>query len=401
MAKRKSKTKNIKINNKPLWVILILIASGIAYVIFLSGTETFTENIKISNHNPNSVKSINKPEKHINIEKNIKQKEIQKKQEENKQDIPKKEDLTNLRKNKEDNEKISKVLEAFDRTINELKINPTENKKNKDTIELTEDDTVKKSQNSVKATSNKDATVNQKNSKLEDISPSTTTKSEDMTEKKDKVELIPVSPIAKPVKTAFNGKELSAISSKNKIALTFDAGSSPVPTSSILKTLKEKNVTATFFLTGEWISKNPELTRQIIASGNEIGNHSFSHKDFKKLSKSQIIKELDDTNAQLNKTAGMNCVPFFRAPYGSRNQEIINIVFSKGYTHIYWAVDSWDSVKKDITASEIYSRVTTFGKAGDIILLHCGSNATAMALPKVIDKFKSDGIIPSKISNML
>ena len=398
MAKRKSKNaKKLKINNKPLWVILILIVSGIAYAIFLSGVKTSTENIKISNHS--SVKSLNETEKYTNTPKNIKSEETAKKQKE--ENIPKKDNNTHLAKNKENNEKISKVLEAFDRKMNELKSNPTENKKNRDTIELTEDDTIKKSQNSTKNINNKKSNANQENLKPEEAFSLAKTKSEDIIEKKDKIELISVPPIKKPAKTAFNGKELSAISSKNKIALTFDAGSSPVPTNSILKTLKEKNVTATFFLTGEWISKNPELTRQIIANGNEIGNHSFDHKDFKKLSKSQIIKELDDTNAELNKTAGINCVPFFRAPYGSRNQEIINIVSSKGYTHIYWSVDSWDSVKKDITASEIYSRVTTLGNAGDIVLLHCGSNATATALPKIIDKFKSDGIIPSKISNML
>ncbi|MGB9588511.1 MAG: polysaccharide deacetylase family protein, partial [Armatimonadota bacterium] len=60
----------------------------------------------------------------------------------------------------------------------------------------------------------------------------------------------------------------------SKIALTFDAGADARPVKSILETLSRYNIHCTFFLTGEWIERNPKLTQQIALAGHEIGNHT-------------------------------------------------------------------------------------------------------------------------------
>ena len=88
------------------------------------------------------------------------------------------------------------------------------------------------------------------------------------------------------------------------VALTLDAGASAEPVPQILATLREHGVKITFFLTGKWIEDNPELTRQIVADGHEIANHSFTHPDMRNLSDEAIRTELGDTEALLAETAG-------------------------------------------------------------------------------------------------
>ena len=54
--------------------------------------------------------------------------------------------------------------------------------------------------------------------------------------------------------------------------------------SDMLATLKKHHVSATFFLEGRWVQKNPELAKMIADAGHEVGNHSFTHPDMKNLS---------------------------------------------------------------------------------------------------------------------
>ena len=65
--------------------------------------------------------------------------------------------------------------------------------------------------------------------------------------------------------------------SEHRVALTFDDGPDPLWTPKILDILKQENVKATFFIVGENGQTNPDLVKRIVADGQEIGNHSFTH----------------------------------------------------------------------------------------------------------------------------
>ena len=82
-----------------------------------------------------------------------------------------------------------------------------------------------------------------------------------------------------------------------KVALTFDAGASPAPTPAILKASSAAGVHVTFFLTGKFCEKNGALVKQIHDEGNEIGNHTCSHKDMRKLSDAEMADELTEWTA--------------------------------------------------------------------------------------------------------
>jgi peptidoglycan/xylan/chitin deacetylase (PgdA/CDA1 family) len=189
------------------------------------------------------------------------------------------------------------------------------------------------------------------------------------------------------------------------VALTLDAGADAAPVPAMLKTLRERNVTITFFLTGKWISDNPELARQIVADGHEIANHSYTHPDMRKLSDAALLQELRDTEALLKETTGATSRPFFRPPFGAYDERVLRLVVGEGYLPVYWTLDSLDSVGEPKTADFLFERVTAKLSAeklrGAIILAHCGSQPTAEALPRILDRFAEMGFQVKKVSEVL
>ena len=80
--------------------------------------------------------------------------------------------------------------------------------------------------------------------------------------------------------------------SGGKIALTFDDGPHPVHTDEILELLEEYNICATFFVIGSNAERFPDIVKRTIMNGNEIGNHTYNHKNLKKLNDYSMYSEL-------------------------------------------------------------------------------------------------------------
>jgi len=175
------------------------------------------------------------------------------------------------------------------------------------------------------------------------------------------------------------------------VALTFDAGSSAEPVPQILRALAERGLHCTFFLTGQWIERYPDSARQIAEAGHELGNHSWSHPAFTSLSDEQIREQLRRTEGIARRVCGRSTKPLFRPPFGARDERVRSVVAEEGYLTIYWTVDSWDSVKKDITPQMITDRVMRRIRPGAIVLMHCGSEATARALPQLLNALDAQG----------
>ncbi len=189
------------------------------------------------------------------------------------------------------------------------------------------------------------------------------------------------------------------------VALTLDAGAGAEPTAKILDTLRARGVRITFFLTGKWIRENPDLTRQIVADGHEVANHTTNHPDLRKLDDQAIRSELADTEAAMYEIAGVSSKPYFRPPFGAYDEHVLQIVQSAGYLPIYWTLDSLDSVGEPKTAEFLLERVTTKLSPdqlrGAIILAHCGNPSTADALPAILDHFSAMGFEVRKLSEVL
>ncbi|NUP48005.1 MAG: polysaccharide deacetylase family protein [Catenulispora sp.] len=182
------------------------------------------------------------------------------------------------------------------------------------------------------------------------------------------------------------------------VALTFDAGANADAVPSILATLHRYGVTATFFLTGDFVRHFPDVARQI-AAGQRIGNHSVDHPYFTKLTGTQITAELTGARQQIQSTTGDDPRPLFRFPYGDRDTRTIAAVNAAGYVPVRWTVDTlgWEGTAGGITAQTVHDRALNALRPGEIVLMHCGSNPTdhstldADALGGVIQAIKDRG----------
>lgn len=150
---------------------------------------------------------------------------------------------------------------------------------------------------------------------------------------------------------------------------------------SILKTLKEYDVKATFFIVGDWAEKHPEALRKIHESGHETGGHSYNHKDYAKLSATEIEEDIKKCDSAIEAVTGVKPT-LYRVPSGSYNDNAISTLEKNGKTVIQWSCDSIDY--NDASAADIYARSSKL-EAGGILLLHNGTKNTAAALPRILD----------------
>lgn len=183
----------------------------------------------------------------------------------------------------------------------------------------------------------------------------------------------------------------------NKISISFDAAWGGDKTLGILDLLDEYNIKTTFFLVDIWTQKYPELVKEIVARGHEIGNHSTSHPQMSKLNETQIAKELNTQADNVLAIAGVRPV-LFRPPYGDYNNRVITTARAQGFVPIQWSVDSLDW--KNRGAQEIITRATKV-KSGDIVLFHNDSQYILDALPAVLQYYAENGYNVVPISEIL
>ncbi|GAB6989862.1 polysaccharide deacetylase family protein [Paenibacillus pini] len=125
------------------------------------------------------------------------------------------------------------------------------------------------------------------------------------------------------------------------VALTFDDGPHPKVTPRVLRTLKEFNIKATFFMLGVQVEYYPDVAKKVAEAGHEIGNHSKSHPNLAKMSMSEIRKQIIKSSDQIEAATGEKPT-LFRPPYGAINDAIKKITKEQKTPIILWSVDSLD-----------------------------------------------------------
>lgn len=170
-----------------------------------------------------------------------------------------------------------------------------------------------------------------------------------------------------------------------KIALTFDDGPHPYYTQQLLKGLKERNVKATFFITGQNVEAYPEIVKEIYAEGHLIGNHTYSHIQLTSKNEESFKQEIVRTNEAIKEVTGQDTI-YVRPPYGSWNKE-----FEKELNMfpVLWTVDPLDWCSSD--ASRIVRSVCSKAKENDIILMHDQYKTTVTAALKIVDELTQKG----------
>jgi peptidoglycan/xylan/chitin deacetylase (PgdA/CDA1 family) len=254
-----------------------------------------------------------------------------------------------------------------------------------------------------------------------------------------------VAPPVKPVKVARKDPPLISRPEDDlsrghpgtgTVAITFDGGSYSNAAGRILDVLADRDLKATFFLTGDFIKRYPEVTRRIAGEGHEVGNHMYSHlhlttygKNYRQETLSGVNKELVHKELLRNQKAfedltGKKMVRLWRAPYGEQNDQIRQWALKAGYRHVSWTYDpktrksldslDWVSDRDSalyLSSDQIVEKIISFdsdtemGLAGGIVLLHLGSERDSdpfhPRLGELIDKLQEKGYKIGSITQML
>jgi peptidoglycan/xylan/chitin deacetylase (PgdA/CDA1 family) len=203
-------------------------------------------------------------------------------------------------------------------------------------------------------------------------------------------------PVSSPVKPATYAQ---ARVDQPYIAMTFDDGPSAENTPRLLEMLKQRNIKATFFLIGQNAAANPDLVRRILADGNEIGNHSWTHPQLSKLSDDRVTTEITKTQDAIKEASGFTPT-ILRPPYGAitpRQREWIENRF--GLNIILWSVDPFDWKRPG--ASVITQRILSQAHPGSIILSHDIHKQTIDAMPATLDGLIAKGYKFATVSQLI
>lgn len=170
-----------------------------------------------------------------------------------------------------------------------------------------------------------------------------------------------------------------------KIAITFDDGPHPCYTEQLLDGLKERNVVATFFVTGYHAELHPDVIKRMQEEGHLVGNHTYSHIQLTGGNRETFREELIRTNEIIQGITGME-VEYVRPPYGSWDksfEEELNMI------PVLWTVDPQDWCSSNV--SNITQRIVKKASENDIILMHDYYDTSVTAALNAIDELLKEG----------
>jgi len=186
--------------------------------------------------------------------------------------------------------------------------------------------------------------------------------------------------------------------SEKVISFSFDAAWGNEDTGQLIEIMDKYKIKTTFFVVGSWVDKYPESVKQLADAGHEIMNHSNSHPHMTQISVEKMKEEVNKCDEKIKAITGVKPT-LFRAPYGDYNNAVVQAMRETGHFTIQWDVDSLDW--KDLSATEIASRVTSKVKPGSIVLFHNAALHTPEALPIIIETLQQDGYKIVPISELI
>lgn len=178
---------------------------------------------------------------------------------------------------------------------------------------------------------------------------------------------------------------------KGKVYLTFDEGYENGYTPKILDVLKEKGVSAVFFVTLSYAKAEPELIQRMIDEGHVVGNHSARHPNMTQISMEEMYAEVADLHNYISENFGYDMY-LFRPPEGAFSERSLALLQKMGYRTVCWsfAYADWDP-KNQPEHQKAFERVTKSVHDGEVFLLHAVSETNTAILGDVIDYVRNEG----------
>ncbi|HWQ41020.1 MAG TPA: polysaccharide deacetylase family protein [Desulfosporosinus sp.] len=204
--------------------------------------------------------------------------------------------------------------------------------------------------------------------------------------------------VSKPIEQIKTDKKVMALT------INVDWGEEYIPP--ILDALEKAKIKATFFVTGRWAKKHPELLKLMASRGHQIENHGYSHPHPDQLSVRANQEEIKKTESIINEIIGRK-TRFYAPPYGEKGVSGLQAADELGYQTILWTLDTVDwraDSTPEIIAKRILNPAIQFGikpnKSGAIVLMHPKEN-TVKALPVILDQLTQEGFVLQTIDGLI
>ena len=202
----------------------------------------------------------------------------------------------------------------------------------------------------------------------------------------------PIGPASAEELARFNGAYLGNTQEKT-VYLTFDAGYENGCTAKILDILKKHQVSAAFFLVGNYMEKNGDLVRRMVEEGHIVGNHTMHHKDMSQITDPAVFqKELSDLEDLYRKTTGQEMPKYYRPPQGLYSEENLSMAQALGYKTVFWSLAYVDWMNdRQPTRQEALGKLLPRTHNGAVVLLHSTSQTNAEILDELLTKWENEG----------
>lgn len=207
-------------------------------------------------------------------------------------------------------------------------------------------------------------------------------------------------PIVVPLDRALSSPNQPQLITKgnpdsNFVAITFNVEVNDQSVYRILTILRNRELRATFFVTGDWVNAYPAAAKAIVDNGHEIANHSLNNTDFTTINGQEAISQLEQTEQAILNATGQTGRPYFRFPYGNSNTTIQDQIAQQGYLMIGWGADD-AAIPAWIKQAEQNRQAAQ----GGILLMHT-SDSTINSLSNWLDRLIAIGLQPSTLSQAL
>lgn len=184
--------------------------------------------------------------------------------------------------------------------------------------------------------------------------------------------------------------------------LTFDEGYENGNTAKILDVLKEKKVSAAFFITGPYLDTQQDLVKRMVEEGHVVGNHTIHHPSMPSIADNQALaNEMICLNNQFYDLTKQNMI-FMRPPRGEFSERTLALTQNLGYKTVLWsfAYRDWET-DKQMGEENAFQAIVPYFHNGAILLLHAVSSDNAAALGRVIDEAQKQGYHFASLDELL
>jgi peptidoglycan-N-acetylglucosamine deacetylase len=183
------------------------------------------------------------------------------------------------------------------------------------------------------------------------------------------------------------------------IAMSFDDGPSATLTPKLLDLLAARHIKVTFFVIGENVVEHPEIVARAARESHEIGNHSWSHPNFAKMSQESVRNQLQRTDDAIKNATGKRPT-LMRPPYGSLTEREKHWIHDEfGYQIILWDVDPYDWKRPG--PAVVRNRILKETRPGSIVLSHDIHPGTIEAMPSTLDALEAKGFKFVTVSELI